>query len=75
MNSTYTTERIEKLMRKSTKYLARVPTAFCTMEYGIFLANFIIYTFADLKDFSFCIEYIDSFMMFAGLILFFSAKH
>jgi hypothetical protein len=73
--STLTSEKIEKLMTNSYKYFARIPSAFCTIDYGIFFLNFLIYSFADLKDINFCVDHIDSFLIFAGLILFFSAKH
>jgi hypothetical protein len=72
---TMSADKFENLMDKSYKYLARMPSAFCTLDYAIFILNFLIYHAADLSDVKFCIDYIDSFMMFAGLILFFSAKH
>lgn len=61
-------------MEEYYRMVMKLPCAFCTIDYALFVLNFMLYAVTDLKDISFCREHIDSFMMFAGFILFFAIK-
>jgi len=56
------------------KFMMKLPSAFSTIEYALYIINFIVYHVSDTTAINCFRDHIDSFMMMAGVVLFFTAR-